>query len=70
MVQWVTVRLLLILFILLQLPTKQVDFTLTFAQAEAKTGTYIEMPDLFEKEGYILELKRNLYGQQDSPIRF
>ena len=69
-VQWATVRLLLILSILLQLSTKQVDFTLAFVQAEAKPGTYIEMPDLFEKEGYILELKRNLYGQQDSPIRF
>ena len=50
--------------------TKQVDFTLAFVQAKAEPGTFIEMPCMFEKEGYILELKQNLYGQRDSPIKF
>ena len=49
---------------------KQVDFTLAFVQAKADPGTYIEMPRMFEKEGYILELKHNLYGQRDAPIKF
>ena len=69
-VQWSTVRLLLILSIILKLETKQVDFTLAFVQAKADPGTYIEMPRMFEKEGYILELNRNLYGQRDAPIKF
>ncbi len=69
-VQWTTVRLLLILSIIFGFETKQVDFTLAFVQAKAEPGTYIEMPRMFEKEGYILELKRNLYGQRDSPIKF
>ena len=25
---------------------------------------------MFEKKGYILELKRNLYGQRDAPLKF
>ena len=69
-VQWSTVRLLLIISIILDLETKQVDFTLAFVQAKAEPGTYIEMPRMFEKEGFILELKRNLYGQREAPIKF
>ncbi len=69
-VQWTTVRLLLIMSIILKLETKQVDFTLAFVQAKAEPGTYIEMPKMFEEDGYILELHRNLYGQCDAPIKF
>ena len=69
-VQWTTVRLLLIASIVLNLETKQVDFTLAFVQAKAEPGTYIEMPRMFGVEGYILELKRNLYGQCDAPLKF
>lgn len=28
------------------------------------------MPKMFEQPGFILELKRNLYGQRDAPVRF
>ena len=69
-VQWSTVRLLLIVSIILQLETKQVDFTLAFVQAKADPGIYIEMPRMFEMDGYVLELKRNLYGQCDAPLKF
>jgi hypothetical protein len=69
-VQWSTVRLLLILSIILQFETKQVDFTLAFVQAKADPGIYIEMPRMFEMDGYVLELKRNLYGQCDAPLKF
>ena len=69
-VQWSTVRLLLIVSILLNLETKQVDFTLAFVQAKAEPGIYIEMPRMFEREGYVLELKRTLYGQCDAPLKF
>ena len=69
-VGWSTIRLLLIMSIILDLDTKQVDYTLAFVHAEAEPGTCIEMPRMFEKEGYILELKRNLYGQRDAPLKF
>ena len=69
-VGWSTIRLLLIMSIILDLDTKQVDYTLAFVHAEAEPGTYIEMPRMFEKEGFVLELKRNLYGQRDAPLKF
>jgi len=69
-VQWSTIRLLLILSVILKLETKQVDYTLAFVQAKAEPGIYIEMPKMFEQDGCILELKRNLYGQRDAPLKF
>ena len=59
-VGWSTIRPLLIMSILLDLDTKQADYTLAFVHAEEELGTYIEMTRMFEKEGFILELKRNL----------
>jgi hypothetical protein len=69
-VAWSTIRLLLVLSIILDLKTVQVDYTNAFVQAKAAPGTYIEMPRMFEEKGYIYELKRNLYGQRDAPIKF
>jgi hypothetical protein len=48
----------------------QVDYTNAFVQAKASPGTYIEMPRMFEEKGYVYELRRNLYGQRDAPIKF
>lgn len=52
---WATARLLLLFIasIVLNLKTKQVDFTLAFVQAKAEPSTYIEMPHMFRVEGYI-----------------
>ena len=69
-VQWCTIRLLLIMSCILNLETKQVDFTLAFVHAKAEPGSFIEMPKGFELEGYVLELKRNLYGSCDAPLKF
>ena len=69
-VGWSTVRILLILSIMLELETKQVDFTLAFCQAKLGPGNYIEMPRGFEHEGHVLELKRNLYGGRASGANF
>lgn len=69
-VAWSTIRLMLIMSVILDLKTTQVDYTNAFVQAKASPGTFIEMPRLFERPGYVLELKRNLYGQRDAPIRF
>lgn len=69
-VQWSTIRLMFILSLMLNLHTVQVDYTLAFVQAKADPGTYVEMPKLFEIPGKVLELKRNLYGQCESPRKF
>ena len=70
-VAWSTVRLLLILSIMYDWKTVQVDYTLAFVQAKMKPGKlYTEMPRGFEIDGKILELKRNLYGQRDAPKNF
>lgn len=69
-VAWSTIRLMLIMAVILDLKTTQVDYTNAFVQAKAAPGTFIEMPRMFEKQGFILELNRNLYGQRDAPIRF
>ena len=69
-VGWSTIRIMLNLSIMLELKTKQVDFTLAFVQAKLPPGRYIEMPRCFEQEGMILELKRNLYGGCDAGMNF
>jgi hypothetical protein len=69
-VGWSTIRLLLVLSILLELKTKQVDYTLAFVHAPIDRGTYVEMPKGFEKDGYVFELKRNLYGLRQAPMEF
>ena len=69
-VAWSTIRLLLLLSILLELKTKQVDYTLAFVHAPIDPGTYVEMPKEYEQEGMILELKRNLYGLRQAPMNF
>lgn len=43
---------------IMELKTKQVDFTLTFVQATLEPGTSIEMLKLFEFDEKVLELKR------------
>ena len=51
-VGWSTVRIMLILSIVMELKTKQVNFILAFVHAnKLDPGTFIEMPRLFEEEG-------------------
>ena len=71
-VQWTTVRLLLILEVLLQLKSKQGDVTAAFLHAELdeKEKIYVEMPLGFRKKGKVLKLKRTLYGLRQSPREF
>jgi len=71
-VQWMTVRLLLILSILDGLETRQVDFVLAFPQAEPDTPLYMDLPkgarfsDVPDdaQGDYCLKLLRNLYGSK------
>jgi len=71
-VQWTTVRLLLILEVLLGLKSKQGDITATFLHANVPEDEeiYVEMPLGFEKKGKVLKLKKTLYGLRQSPRAF
>jgi hypothetical protein len=84
-INWTTVRLMLILSIILGLATKQVDYTAAFIHApidrdpnwdamteqeRARSGVYIEMPRGFSQPGKVLKLKRSLYGLRQSPRNF
>ena len=69
-VAWSVVRLLLILTVALDLKTKQVDYTLAFCHAPVTGEVYVEMPRMFAREGHVLKLKKNLYGQKDAPLNF
>jgi hypothetical protein len=84
-VNWTTVRLMLILSIVLGLATRQVDYTAAFVHApidrdpdwdtltkeeQDQRGVYLEMPRGFSEPGKVLKLKRSLYGLKQSPRNF
>lgn len=73
-VQWSTVRLLLIMSIVHGMHTRQVDYVNAFAQSPLPQNEecYIEMPQGFHDDGddTVLMLKKTLYGKSDSPLRF
>ena len=69
-VNWNTVRLMLILSQVMGLATKQVDYTAAFVHAPIKEDVYVEMPRGFAEHGQVLKLKRSLYGLKQSPRNF
>ena len=84
-VNWTTVRLLLIMSVVLRLATSQADYTAAFVQSpidkdpnwdnmteeeRAQSGVYVEMPRGFRVPGKVLRLKRSLYGLRQSPRNF
>ena len=71
-VQWTTVRLMLILEVLLNLKSKQGDVTAAFlhASVEKDEKIYVHMPRGFSKPGKVLKLKKTLYGLRQSPRAF
>ncbi|KAL7465925.1 hypothetical protein ACHAXS_006230 [Conticribra weissflogii] len=72
-VQWTTVRLMLILEVLLGLKSKQGDVTAAFLHADIPEDgekVYVKMPLGFEKSGKVLRLKKTLYGLRQSPRAF
>ena len=81
-VNWTTVRLLLVLTAQLGLATKQVDYNAAFVHADidlppnydtmtpeeqARQGVFVEMPRGFRTPGHVLKLKKNLYGLKQAP---
>ena len=76
-VQWTTVRLMIVLECLLGLVSKQGDITCAFLHAHLEEGenVYLEMPQGFKqydsnKRPKVLKLKRTLYGLRQSPRAF
>ena len=80
-VQWATVRTLLILSVILSLKSMQVDYTAAFCQADIDTDVYVSLPrgwrelnrlGLTEpfKDNHVLKLNRSLYGLVQSPRNF
>ena len=68
-VNWISVRLLLILSIIHSLNTKSIDFVLAFPQATLERDVFMKLPYGFEcreKGKYVLKLKKNLYGLSDA----
>jgi hypothetical protein len=66
-VQWMTVRVILIMTILLHLENKQIDYTAAFLQAPINHDVYVEMPKLFAVNGKVWKLQRAIYGLKDAP---
>jgi hypothetical protein len=69
-VMWLTVRLLLIMSILMNLETKQIDYTAAFVHAPIDCLVYVEMPKGFEIDGMVWRLNKSLYGLAQSPRNF
>jgi Reverse transcriptase (RNA-dependent DNA polymerase) len=69
-VNWTTVRLLLILSQVLNLSSRQVDYTAAFVHAPIDDEVYVAMPRGFSEPGKVLKLRRSLYGLKQSPRNF
>ena len=70
-VQWSTVRLMLVMTCILNLQTQATDFSNAFAQAELAQPVYITPPARYHCPEWgpnpILKLNKSLYGQAEAP---
>ena len=70
-VQWSTVRALLVMSIVLNLATQQIDFSNAFCQADIDEEVYVEMPKDFGdprgRDMVLLRLNKSLYGTKQAP---
>jgi hypothetical protein len=68
-VNWFSIRLTLVLSLVYQWKTRQIDFVLAFPQANVECELYMELPRglIFEgchRDTHCLKLLKNLYGQK------
>ena len=69
MVQWATVRLILILKCIIVLQSQSIDFTDAFSQEDIPSGepVFIELNRYFKSDGrqcdFVLRFNKRLYGQ-------
>ena len=69
-VSWATVRLLLILSVVMNWVSVQVDYTDAFIQAPIDCDVFVEMPRGFLQKGKVLHLNKGLYGLCQSSRNF
>ena len=72
-VQWITIRLVLLMVLVYNWETVQTDYTNAFAQAFLTEDVYMELPkdfapDTEDGEEYVLHLKKSLYGLKQAPL--
>jgi hypothetical protein len=70
-VNWFSIRLTLVLSLIYQWKTRQVDFVLAFPQADVECDLYMELPRglIFEgchRDTHCVKLLKNLYGQKQA----
>ena len=70
-VNWISIRVLLILSLIFDLKTRSLDFVLAFPQAKLDVDIFMELPVGFEPaEGnlkmFVLKLEKNLYGLEQA----
>jgi hypothetical protein len=70
-VKWFSIRLTLVLSLIYQWKTRQIDFVLAFPQADVECELYMELPRGLIFEGchryiHCLKLLKNLYGQKQA----
>jgi hypothetical protein len=54
----------------LELETRQVDYTLAFVHAELDEDVYVDMPQMYRQEGKVLKLRKSVYGLRQSPLNW
>jgi hypothetical protein len=79
---WQTVRIMLIISLIYDFATLQVDYTAAFTQSDIdkqpnwdsmteeqkeRSGVYLELPKGFKQPEKVLRLKKSLYGLRQSP---
>lgn len=70
-VNWTTVRLMLVLSAILGLSTPQVDYTAAFVHDPMDEDVHVKMPRGFSELRRVLKLKKSLYGlNKQSPRNF
>ena len=72
---WLSVRLILVLAILYNLPVKSIDFVLAFPQSKLDVPIFMELPAGFEVQcgqrgEYVIELKKSLYGLKQAGLNW
>ena len=71
-VQWTSIRLILILSLVLNWQTVQTDYTNAFAQSKLAAEVYMEIPKDFmtsdKNNDYVLKLNKSLYGLRQASI--
>ena len=70
-VQWTTIRLVLLLTLVFNWTTIQTDYSNAFAQATLDEEVYMELPKDFappEDGDFVLRLRKSLYGLRQAPL--